>query len=318
MSRWRGARSVTSRPPIAISPARHLLEAGDRAQQRRLAAARRPDERDELAVPDVERDVVDGDDVAREDLRDASKLDLGHGAGYGYHISSQLVLTTERSSVDSRDGRRRARSPKPAATRTRATSRCADVEARRAHERRGRDCAGRRRRGSGRRSPAAIDAIAERLRVGRASRLRRRRLVRPHRRARRRRVRGDLLHPARPRRRRSSPAARLRAPLAQAAAEDDRDAGAATISGSGVGPDDASSASARAAPPRTSLGALETAARGRGAHGLRRLGAELRARRARRARDRGRRRARSSSPARRGSRPEPPRSSSSTRSRRSR
>ncbi len=57
---------------------RHLLEAGDGAEERRLTAARRADERDELAVPDVERDVVDGHDVAREHLRDASKLDLGH------------------------------------------------------------------------------------------------------------------------------------------------------------------------------------------------------------------------------------------------
>ena len=43
---------------------RHLLETGDRAEQRRLPAARWPDERDELAVPDVEGDVVDRDDVA--------------------------------------------------------------------------------------------------------------------------------------------------------------------------------------------------------------------------------------------------------------
>ncbi len=73
---------------------RHLLEPGDRAKERRLAAARRPDERDELAVADLERDVVDGDDVPGEHLADVSKLDLCHGAGYGYHISAKLVLTT--------------------------------------------------------------------------------------------------------------------------------------------------------------------------------------------------------------------------------
>ena len=50
--------------------ARHLLESGDRAQQRRLPAARRPDERDELAVADRERHIVDRDDVSREDLRE--------------------------------------------------------------------------------------------------------------------------------------------------------------------------------------------------------------------------------------------------------
>ena len=55
---------------------------------------------------------------------------------------------------------------------------------------------------------AAVDAIAARLRVGRPPRLRRRRLVRSDRGARRLRVRSDLLHRARTRSSRSSPAAR--------------------------------------------------------------------------------------------------------------
>ena len=42
-----------------------LLEARDHAQQRRLPAAGRPDEDDELAVVDLQRDVVDRDDVGR-------------------------------------------------------------------------------------------------------------------------------------------------------------------------------------------------------------------------------------------------------------
>ena len=42
-----------------------FLEARDHAQQRRLPAAGRPDEDDELAVVDLERDVVDRDDVGR-------------------------------------------------------------------------------------------------------------------------------------------------------------------------------------------------------------------------------------------------------------
>ena len=46
------------------------LEAGDHAQGRGLAAARRPEHREELAVPDLEVDVVHGDDVA-ETLLDA-------------------------------------------------------------------------------------------------------------------------------------------------------------------------------------------------------------------------------------------------------
>ena len=57
-----------------------LLEAGDHAQQRRLPAARRPDEDDELAVVDLERDVVDRDDVAAEPLRDMGQADTGHAA----------------------------------------------------------------------------------------------------------------------------------------------------------------------------------------------------------------------------------------------
>ena len=72
----------------------HLLEAGDRAEQRRLAAAGRPDERDELAVADLERDVVDGDDVARETFVMFRSSISAMRPRYGYHISPQLVLTT--------------------------------------------------------------------------------------------------------------------------------------------------------------------------------------------------------------------------------
>ena len=64
MSRWRGARSVTSRPPIEIVPGGDVLEPGDHAQQRRLAAAGRADEDDELAVADPQAHVVDGGDAA--------------------------------------------------------------------------------------------------------------------------------------------------------------------------------------------------------------------------------------------------------------
>jgi len=60
-------------------PCRDLLEAGDRAEQRRLSAPGWADERDELAVRNVERDVVDRHDVPREDLGDVPKCDLGHG-----------------------------------------------------------------------------------------------------------------------------------------------------------------------------------------------------------------------------------------------
>ena len=52
-----------------------LLGAGDQLQRRRLAAAGRAEQRQELAVPDAQRDVVDGGEVA-EPLRDRAKLDV--------------------------------------------------------------------------------------------------------------------------------------------------------------------------------------------------------------------------------------------------
>ena len=64
----------------------HLLEAGDHPQQRRLAAARRADEHDELAVEDREIDVVHGDEAAGEDLRDVLETDLSHAGLPAYSI----------------------------------------------------------------------------------------------------------------------------------------------------------------------------------------------------------------------------------------
>ena len=55
------------------------LEAGDHAQQRRLAAAGRADEDDELAVGDLQIDVVQHVDAA-EGLRDIGELDVAHDA----------------------------------------------------------------------------------------------------------------------------------------------------------------------------------------------------------------------------------------------
>ena len=55
---------VASSPPISTWPAVGLLEPGDHAQQRRLAAAARAEQRRQRAVGHVERDVVERQEVA--------------------------------------------------------------------------------------------------------------------------------------------------------------------------------------------------------------------------------------------------------------
>ena len=54
------------------------LEAGDHPQRRRLAAARRPDEDEELAVGDVERQDRDGLEAVVIDLVDVAECDGCH------------------------------------------------------------------------------------------------------------------------------------------------------------------------------------------------------------------------------------------------
>ncbi len=60
---WSAARSAARShigwPSISISPGGRQLEAGEHAQQRGLAAARGSEQREELAAPDVEGDIVD-------------------------------------------------------------------------------------------------------------------------------------------------------------------------------------------------------------------------------------------------------------------
>ena len=73
---WREIGDVAPADPDLAG--RDLLEPRDRAQQRRLPAARGTDQRDELAVLDPQRDVVHGGDSAGEDLRHAIELDLCH------------------------------------------------------------------------------------------------------------------------------------------------------------------------------------------------------------------------------------------------
>ena len=56
-------------------PCAHLLESGDHSQERRLAAARRPYEDHELAVANLEADVIDGEKAVAVDLRNPVDLD---------------------------------------------------------------------------------------------------------------------------------------------------------------------------------------------------------------------------------------------------
>ena len=72
-----GGTSATSMPSIRILPRGRVLEPGDQPQQRGLAAARRADEDDELAVVDGEVDVGDDVDLA-EGLLDVLKFDRAH------------------------------------------------------------------------------------------------------------------------------------------------------------------------------------------------------------------------------------------------
>ena len=102
MSRSRGASSVTSRSPIEIVARRHLLEPGDQAQQRRLAAAGGADEHHELAVLDVQRHVVDRDHAAGELLRHPLDQDLGHVVTYAATRSWPPTRTVRISSSSSR------------------------------------------------------------------------------------------------------------------------------------------------------------------------------------------------------------------------
>ena len=67
------------------------LEAGQHPQQRRLAAARAAEQAEDLLLVDVERDVVDGDELA-ELLRDAIDPDEGLGVRIGPGLELELLV----------------------------------------------------------------------------------------------------------------------------------------------------------------------------------------------------------------------------------
>ena len=54
-----GSRSVTSRSPIWISPVVDLEQPGEHVEQRGLAAAGRAEQHDELAVLDLEVEILE-------------------------------------------------------------------------------------------------------------------------------------------------------------------------------------------------------------------------------------------------------------------
>ena len=79
MSRLPGSDVVDDPVADQDPPVGHVLEPGEHAQRGRLAAARRADEHEELAVGDVDVEVVDGRGVV-EALGHVLVRDRGHQA----------------------------------------------------------------------------------------------------------------------------------------------------------------------------------------------------------------------------------------------
>src|SRR5262249_10247634 len=88
-----GLEHHVDRPLVGIDALHHLavdddlavarsLEAGEHAQQRGLAAARRPEQGEELALPNLEVRVVDGDDRAAEALVNVADGDDGFAVAH--------------------------------------------------------------------------------------------------------------------------------------------------------------------------------------------------------------------------------------------
>ena len=76
-------------------------EARDQAEGRGLPAARRPEQREQLAVPDLEREIPDGGDVLAVALGQRQQADPGHAAGQVWRKRRprNRCATTTRASV---------------------------------------------------------------------------------------------------------------------------------------------------------------------------------------------------------------------------
>jgi hypothetical protein len=81
--------------PDADGPLGGLLEAGDHAQGRGLATARRAEQDEELPVLHLEVEVVDGDDIG-EPFGDVVEADAGHRPA-GYASRRQYRITNGRT-----------------------------------------------------------------------------------------------------------------------------------------------------------------------------------------------------------------------------
>ena len=111
--RSRGRAAPACRLPVDGDVALGRLDdVADDAQQRRLAAPRRPDQRDELAALDLEVDALERSDTAlAEDLRDAPERDDGVALtrvapALGARRASRRATTTRKNEIPSSAAKR--------------------------------------------------------------------------------------------------------------------------------------------------------------------------------------------------------------------
>ena len=110
MSRAIGATLLTTRSPIRMRPAVTVLESRDHPQRGGLAASGRADEHEELAVGDLELEVVDRASAAAVGLRHMVEGDAGHpgltsSIGSGSGSAKCAAASAEYASVNVRTGR---------------------------------------------------------------------------------------------------------------------------------------------------------------------------------------------------------------------